>query len=141
MGPSCSSPRTASSMVSPRRAMRPIVPIYPQTRNPGWRVPPRTLCPVSAKKRRADGKAQTRRPKPRRTPRQRAAKIAKVVAILAVVGALVLAGTIVVLYQAISIPKPNDAFQAQTTFVYYQDGKQQLGTYYEDQNRESIPLG
>ena len=43
------------------------------------------------------------------------------------------------LYQAISIPTPNSAFQAQTTFVYYQDGKQQLGTYYEDQNRESIP--
>ena len=60
--------------------------------------------------------------------------------ILGVVGALVAAGVVVVLYQAISIPTPNSAFQAQTTFVYYQDGKQQLGTYYEDQNRESIPL-
>src|SRR5690349_13729952 len=96
--------------------------------------------PVSAKKRRADGKAQTRRPKPRRTARQRVAKVAKVLAVLGVVGALVLGGVVVVLYQAISIPTPNSAFQAQTTFVYYRDGEQQLGTYYDDQNRESIPL-
>ena len=90
-------------------------------------------------KRRADGKAQTRRPQQRRTKGQRAAKVAKILGIVAVVGALVTAGIAVVLYQAISIPKANEAFQAQTTFVYYQDGKQQLGTYYEDQNRESIP--
>ena len=100
---------------------------------------PRTLWRVSAK-RRADGPAQTRRPSPRRTPRQRAAKIFKILAIVGVVGALVMAGIVVVLYQAISIPTPNAAFQAQTTFVYYKDGKEQLGTYYEDQNRESIPL-
>src|SRR6478672_8721358 len=141
MGPSCSSPRTASSMVSPRRAMRPIVPIYPQTTNQGSPSGPRTLSGVSAKKRRADGPAQKRRPKARKTPRQRLAKVAKVFGILAVVGALVLAGIVVVLYQAIGIPDPNKAFEAQTTFVYYRDGEQQLGTYYEDQNRESIPLG
>ena len=95
---------------------------------------------MTQKKRRATGPAQTRRPQARRTPKQRAAKVAKVLAVLGVVGALVLGGVVVVLYQAISIPTPNSAFQAQTTFVYYQDGKQQLGTYYEDQNRESIPL-
>ena len=98
-------------------------------------------CPVTQKKRRATGPAQTRRPQARRTPKQRAAKVVKVLAVLGVVGALVLGGVVVVLYQAISIPTPNSAFQAQTTFVYYADGKQQLGTYYEDQNRESIPLG
>ncbi len=91
-------------------------------------------------KRRATGRAQTRRPQARRTGRQRAAKVVKVLAVLGVVGALVLGGVVVVLYQAISIPTPNSAFQAQTTFVYYRDGDQQLGTYYEDQNRESIPL-
>jgi membrane peptidoglycan carboxypeptidase len=95
---------------------------------------------VSAKKRRADGKAQTRRPKQRRTGKQQAARIAKVLAIVGVVGALVLGGVVVVLYQAISIPEPNEDFEAQTTFVYYRDGEQQLGTYYEDQNRVSIPL-
>ena len=91
-------------------------------------------------KRRATGPAKTRRPKSRRTGRQRLAKVAKVLAILGVVGALVLGGAVVVLYQAISVPTPNSAFQAQTTFVYYHGGKQQLGTYYQDQNRESIPL-
>ena len=95
---------------------------------------------MSAKKRRADGKAQTRRPKTRRTGKQRAAQVAKILAIVGVVGALVLGGVVVVLYQAISIPEPNEDFEAQTTFVYYRDGEQQLGTYYEDQNRVSIPL-
>ena len=37
---------------------------------------------VSAKNRRADGKAQTRRPAPRRTGKQRATKVAKVLAVL-----------------------------------------------------------
>ncbi|WP_457208778.1 transglycosylase domain-containing protein, partial [Nocardioides sp. P5_C9_2] len=45
-----------------------------------------------------------------------------------------------VLYKAIAIPAPNEAFKAQTTFVYYNGGKQELGTFYDDQNRESIPL-
>ena len=47
---------------------------------------------MSAKKRRADGKAQTWSPKKRRTGKQQAARIAKVLAIVGVVGALVLAG-------------------------------------------------
>ena len=47
--------------------------------------------PVSVKKRRADGKAQTRRPQKRRTGKQQAARIAKVLAIVGVVGALALA--------------------------------------------------
>ena len=96
---------------------------------------------MSAKKRRADGKAQTRRPKTRRTGKQRAAQVAKILAIVGVVGALVLGGVVVVLYQAISIPEPNEDFEAQTTFVYYRDGEQQLGTYYEDQNRGLDPAG
>ena len=49
-------------------------------------------------------------------------------------------GLFFVLYSAISIPKPNEAFKAQTTFVYYSGGKDELGTYYDDQNRQSIPL-
>ena len=68
------------------------------------------------------------------------AKVAKVLGVVGVVGALLMAGLVVVLYQAISIPSPNSAFQAQTTFVYYKGGEQQLGTYYDEQNRESIPL-
>jgi membrane peptidoglycan carboxypeptidase len=47
---------------------------------------------------------------------------------------------LVILYKAISIPAPNEAFKAQTTFVYYNGGKQEVGTFYDDQNRVSIPL-
>ncbi|MFZ5849205.1 MAG: transglycosylase domain-containing protein [Actinomycetota bacterium] len=43
------------------------------------------------------------------------------------------------LYARTEIPDPNKAFQAQTTFVYYADGKRELGKF-ADQNRVSIPL-
>ena len=38
---------------------------------------------------------------------------------------LALGGVVVVLYQAISIPEPNEDFESQTTFVYYRDGDQE----------------
>ena len=43
------------------------------------------------------------------------------------------------LYQAIDVPDPNEDFETQTSFVYYSDGKTQLGQF-ATQNRESIPL-
>ena len=95
---------------------------------------------MSAKKRRADGPAVKRRPKKQRSTGDRVRSALKVFLVLGVVGALVATGAFFVLYKAISIPEPNEAFQAQTTFVYYKYGKEQLGTYYEDQNRVSIPL-
>ena len=42
-------------------------------------------------------------------------------------------------YVATDIPDPNRDFQTQTTFVYYADGKTELGRF-ADQNRTSIPL-
>ncbi len=45
----------------------------------------------------------------------------------------------VFLYQTIEIPDPNEDFQTQTSFVYYSDGKTELGRF-ATQNRESIPL-
>ena len=66
--------------------------------------------------------------------------VLKIVLILGLVGVLAVAGLFFVLYSAIAIPKPNEAFKAQTTFVYYSGGKNELGTYYDDQNRQSIPL-
>ncbi len=47
--------------------------------------------------------------------------------------------TFIVLYRAIDIPDPNADFQTETTYVYYSDGKSELGRYAE-QNRNSIPL-
>jgi membrane peptidoglycan carboxypeptidase len=45
----------------------------------------------------------------------------------------------VVLYKAIDIPNPNKDFQTETTFVYYADGKTELGRF-ATQNRNSIPF-
>ena len=42
-------------------------------------------------------------------------------------------------YAATDIPNPNKDFQAQTTFVYYADGKHELGRF-ATQNRVSVPL-
>jgi membrane peptidoglycan carboxypeptidase len=54
---------------------------------------------------------------------------------------MVLIGTVAVyaIYRSIDIPDPNTDFEAQTTTVYYSDGKHVLGTF-ALQNRESIPL-
>ena len=37
------------------------------------------------------------------------------------------------------VPDPNEDFQAQTTFVYYSDGKHEIGRF-ASQNRTSVPL-
>lgn len=61
------------------------------------------------------------------------------VAFLGVLGVLTGAATFFVLYQTISIPSANAAFQTQTTKVYYSDGKHELGTF-ATQDRESISI-
>ena len=58
---------------------------------------------------------------------------------MALVGTLVLIGGFVYLYKTTPIPDPNKDFQTQTSFVYYSDGKTELGSY-ATQNREIIPL-
>ncbi len=47
--------------------------------------------------------------------------------------------TIYVVYERTTIPDPNKAFQVQTSYVYYADGKHLIGTY-SVQNRVSIGL-
>ena len=42
-------------------------------------------------------------------------------------------------YTTTDIPDPNKDFQAQTTFVYYADGKHEIGRF-ANQNRTSVPL-
>ncbi len=42
-------------------------------------------------------------------------------------------------YTATNIPDPNEDFQTQTTFVYYSDGKTEIGRF-ADQNRTSVAL-
>ena len=52
---------------------------------------------------------------------------------------LALATTVYFVYRRTTIPNPNKAFQANTSYVYYADGKHKIGSF-SLQNRQSIPL-
>jgi membrane peptidoglycan carboxypeptidase len=93
---------------------------------------------VSAK-RRAEGPAVKRAPKRPGTTKRRLRRALKWFLIVSLVGALVLIGTFVYLYKTIAIPDPNKDFQTQTSFVYYNDGKTQVGQF-ATQNRQIISL-
>ena len=98
-------------------------------------------------KRRAAGPAVTKKqtPSPKSTGKEKASgrsrwkKVGIGVLVLGLLGSLLGVGAFIVLYQTIDVPKPNADFQDQTSFVYYADGKQQLGQYAK-QNRQSISL-
>ena len=94
-------------------------------------------------KRRADGPAVKRKPKPAGPgsgrAKKRLLKIAKWGLIAALAGSLLLIGVFVYLYKTTSIPNPNKDFQTQSSFVYYSDNKTQIGQY-ATQNRQIIPL-
>ena len=55
------------------------------------------------------------------------------------VGFLALVALIGVAYAATPIPQPNDLISAQTTIVYFDDGKTEIGRFGE-QNRIIVPL-
>jgi membrane peptidoglycan carboxypeptidase len=80
----------------------------------------------------------TRKPKRPGTSKRRLRKVLKWFLIVALAGTLMLIGAFVYLYKTTPIPNPNKDFQTQTSFVYYADGKSQLGSY-ATQNREIIP--
>ncbi len=95
-------------------------------------------------KRRADGPAVTKQPSGGRNgapghSRSRLRRVLKWLLIVGVVLALLGACSFVVLYNAIDIPDPNEDFEAQTTKVYYADGKAEVGQF-ATQNRDSIPF-
>ena len=68
-----------------------------------------------------------------------AKKVAKWTLILGFLASLAAAITIYIVYRSIDIPDPNEDFQAQTTTVYYSDGKHVIGQF-ALQNRTSIDL-
>ncbi|MDQ3096478.1 MAG: penicillin-binding protein, partial [Actinomycetota bacterium] len=68
-----------------------------------------------------------------------AKKTAKWGAIVGFTTAVLAAIAVYVTYKMIDIPDPNKDFQAQTTTVYFSDGKHVIGQF-ALQNRESIPL-
>jgi membrane peptidoglycan carboxypeptidase len=94
---------------------------------------------VTAAKRRADGPAKKRKPKPPGTAKRRVLKTLKWLLIVGLVGSLVLVGVFVYLYKTTTIPDPNKDFETESSFVYYADGKTQIGQY-ATQNRQIIPL-
>lgn len=80
--------------------------------------------------------------KPKQAPvstKTRLRKVGKWALIMGLVGSLFAVGGFIVLYQAIDVPDPNKDFETQTSFVYFSDGKAELGRF-ATQNRESISL-
>ncbi len=73
-----------------------------------------------------------------RTWKQRLKRFALWSLVTGLVLALLGVGGFVYLYKTTDIPKPNSEFLTQTSFVYYSDGKSELGRF-ATQERDSIP--
>ena len=87
-------------------------------------------------------KPPARRPAPGKGRKPRASLPRRLLkwASLALLGAFLLGvAAFVVGYLTTDIPDPNKDFTAQTSFVYYADGKHEIGRF-ANQNRTSIPL-
>jgi membrane peptidoglycan carboxypeptidase len=94
---------------------------------------------VSSPKRRAAGKAPTRTSARGSGKAGLGTRLLRGGLVLGVGGLVLGVLAFLVLYKAINVPAANADFQTQTTFVYYDDGKTELGRFAE-QNRVSIPL-
>ncbi len=73
----------------------------------------------------------------RRTWKQRLKRFALWSLVTGLVLALLAVGAFVYLYKTTDIPEPNSEFLTETSFVYYSDGKTELGTF-ATQKRDSI---
>ncbi|MFL6003048.1 MAG: transglycosylase domain-containing protein [Nocardioides sp.] len=81
----------------------------------------------------------TKKPQRPLSGRDRAKKVGKWLLVVGLVCTLLGVAVFVVAYTVTDVPNPNEDFQTQTSFVYYNDGKTELGRY-ATQNRESISL-
>ena len=79
------------------------------------------------------------RNRPKRTWKQRLKRFAIYTFTTGLVLTLLAVGVFVYLYKSIDIPDPNADFLTQTTFVYYDDGKEEVGTF-ATQNRDFVTL-
>ncbi|MDU7360525.1 MAG: transglycosylase domain-containing protein [Propionibacteriaceae bacterium] len=77
--------------------------------------------------------------KPKRARKQRSVwkRLALGFTIMVLVVALAGLGGLAALYATTDVPNPNDDFQTNTTFIYYADGKTQMGSL-SVQNRETL---
>ncbi|GAA4705346.1 transglycosylase domain-containing protein [Nocardioides conyzicola] len=95
---------------------------------------------MSGKRRAAVPTQKTKKsPKRPRTRKQKIWRFARWVLVAGLVGLLLVTGGFVYLYRSTPIPDPNKDFETQTSFVYYADGKSEVGSYAK-QNRESISI-
>ncbi|HET9650005.1 MAG TPA: transglycosylase domain-containing protein [Microlunatus sp.] len=75
--------------------------------------------------------------KPKSKGRLWAGRIGKGIAVLVLLGIVAVTGIVVVGYNTVQRPNPNAEFETATTFVYYNDGKTQLGSF-AIQNRQPL---
>ena len=66
-------------------------------------------------------------------------RILKAIGALLVLGLISATAIVVIGYQTTNLPRPNEDFGTETTFVYYNDGKTQLGSF-AIQNRQPLTL-
>ncbi|HLN76629.1 MAG TPA: transglycosylase domain-containing protein [Nocardioidaceae bacterium] len=92
---------------------------------------------------RSSGRSSGRNNGAKRAPQKRerslGGRIVKWFVVTGLAGIILAALGFAYVYASTDIPNPNRDFQAQTTFVYYADGKHELGRF-ATQNRVSIPL-
>ncbi|MGH3350520.1 MAG: transglycosylase domain-containing protein [Nocardioides sp.] len=78
---------------------------------------------------------------PDRDKKGLAVRIGKVAAIFALVMALIGSAAVIISYNMISVPSANEAFQAESSFVYYAGGKKEVGRFQAgDQNRDALSV-
>jgi membrane peptidoglycan carboxypeptidase len=80
------------------------------------------------------------KPKEPRTTKERIRWAVKWMSIAGLVGALIAAGGLFYLYKTTPIPDPNSDFLTETTYIYYSDGKTELG-HLARQERDSLAYG
>ncbi|MGZ4453023.1 MAG: transglycosylase domain-containing protein [Nocardioides sp.] len=76
-------------------------------------------------------------PKKPLTRKQKFQRALKWCLLVGLAGVVVVAGIAVIAYNTTDIPDPNADFQTQTSYIYYADGKNEIGQFAE-QNRDSI---
>ena len=116
----CGSPRTLTRIVTPDQ----------RSQRREWKR--KAAGPADKKKRPASLPSDP-------DPQAEVWRFARWVLVAGLVGLLLMTGGFVYLYRSTDIPDPNKDFETQTSFVYYADGKAEVGSF-ATQNRESIPI-
>ncbi len=104
--------------------------------DPGWGPVEPLPTKASGSPTKADKSRQQPR-KPKSRGRLWAGRIGKGIAALVLLGIVAVTAVVVIGYNTVERPNPNAEFETATTFVYYDDGKTQLGSF-AIQNRQPL---